>query len=161
MRKALIPIVLIALLAVIVVSIVDVIGLWEPDISSTPTPTPTATPTAIRTEASCIRVIDGDTIKVVIDGETYKVRYIGMDTPEMDDSRPDVRALAEEATYINRGMVEGITVELEKDVSETDKYGRLLRYVYIGNTFVNAELVALGYAQVATYPPDVKYEDLF
>ena len=46
-------------------------------------------------------------------------------------------------------------------MSDTDRYGRLLRYVYIGDTFVNAALVALGYAQVATYLPDVKYEDLF
>jgi len=48
-----------------------------------------------------------------------------------------------------------------KDVSETDRYGRLLRYVYVGDTFVNAELVALGYAQAVTYPPDVKYKDLY
>jgi micrococcal nuclease len=52
-------------------------------------------------------------------------------------------------------------VRLEKDISETDKYGRLLRYVYVGDLFVNAELVKLGYAQVATYPPDVKYQEYF
>jgi len=57
--------------------------------------------------------------------------------------------------------VEGKVVRLEKDVSETDKYGRLLRYVWVGDLFVNAELVRLGYAQVATYPPDVKYQDIF
>lgn len=98
---------------------------------------------------------------MLIDGGTYRVRYIGIDTPEMNDPRPDIRALAEEATVTNENLVEGQVVELEKDVSETDRYGRLLRYVYVGDTFVNAELVALGYAQVATYPPDVKYEDLF
>ena len=119
------------------------------------------TPSTSLTEATCIRVIDGDTIEVLIDGAEYKVRYIGIDTPEMNDSRPDVRALAEEATLVNKNLVDGKVVELEKDVSETDRYGRLLRYVYVGDTFVNAELVALGYAQVATYPPDVKYVDLF
>ena len=50
---------------------------------------------------------------------------------------------------------------LEKDVSETDRYGRLLRYVWVGDLMVNAELVRLGYALVSTYPPDVKYQDLF
>jgi micrococcal nuclease len=115
----------------------------------------------IRTEATCIRVIDGDTIEVRIDGDKYKVRYIGIDTPEMNDSRPDIRALADEATLVNKNLVDGKVVELEKDVSETDRYGRLLRYVFVGDVFVNAKLVALGYAQAVTYPPDVKYEDLF
>jgi len=118
-------------------------------------------PSATRIEAMCVRVIDGDTIEVLIDGGAHRVRYIGIDTPEMSDPRPDVQALAEEATLVNRDLVEGKLLELLKDVSETDRYGRLLRYVWVGDTFVNAELVALGYAQVATYPPDVRYEDLF
>ncbi len=122
---------------------------------------PTATPSAVRTEATCVRVIDGDTIEVLVDSRTYKVRYIGIDTPEMDDTRPDILALAAEATEVNRDLVEGQVVDLEKDVSETDRHGRLLRYVYVEDTFVNAELVALGYAQAGTYPPDVKYDDLF
>ena len=138
-----------------------------PTTTSTPTPhtTPTFTPTgipgAIRVETTCVRVIDGDTIEVLINGVSYKVRYIGIDTPEMNDPRPAVQALAEEATMVNGNLVDGKVVELEKDVSETDRYGRLLRYVYVGDMFVNAELVALGYAQVATYPPDVRYEDPF
>jgi hypothetical protein len=100
-------------------------------------------------------VIDGDTIEVELGGFTYKVRYIGMNTPEMDDF------CGPEAKAVNVGLVEGQTVTLVKDVSETDKYHRLLRYVYIGDIFVNAELVRLGYASAATYPPDVKYSDLF
>lgn len=108
-----------------------------------------------------MRVIDGDTIEVLIDGETYRVRYIGIDTPEMNDPRPDLRALAEETTLVNANLVEGQVVELEKDVSETDIYGRLLRYVYVRDTFVNAELVALGYAWSKSYPPDVRYDELF
>lgn len=118
-------------------------------------------PSAARTEATCVRVIDGDTIEVLVDAEAYMVRYIGIDTPEIDDPRPDVRALAEEASLINRNLVEGKVVELEKDVSETDRYGRLLRYVYVRDIFVNAELVTLGYAEVKIYPLDDKYEDLF
>jgi len=108
-----------------------------------------------------VRVIDGDTIEVLINGEMYKVRYSGIDTPEMNDPRPDIQAVAEEATLVNRSLVEGKAVELERDVSETDQYDRLLRYVRVGDTFVNAELVAGGYAWVESYSPDVKYEDLF
>tara|TARA_B100000315_G_C14298800_1_gene460885 strand:- start:213 stop:698 length:486 start_codon:yes stop_codon:yes gene_type:complete len=106
------------------------------------------------------RVIDGDTIEVNTAGTIRKVRYIGMDTPELNDKRTGVRALAQEATRYNGQLVEGKRVRLEKDISETDRYRRLLRYVYVGDLFVNAELVRSGYAQVATYPPDVKYQDL-
>lgn len=105
------------------------------------------------------RVIDGDTIEVNIAGTIYKVRYIGLDTPELDDKRAEFYALAQEATRYNRQLVGGKTVRLEKDVSETDKYGRLLRYVYIGDTFVNAELVRQGLAWAKPYPPDTKYQN--
>jgi micrococcal nuclease len=101
-------------------------------------------------------VIDGDTIDVMINGETYRVRYIGVDTPERDE--PFYR----EATEANRVMVDGQTVILVKDVSETDRYGRLLRYVYLQDgTFVNAELVRQGYARLVTFPPDVAMQDTF
>jgi len=105
------------------------------------------------------RVIDGDTVEVDISGAIHKVRYIGIDTPELDDKHPKCRALAQEATRYNRQLVEGKTVRLEKDVSETDRYGRLLRYVFVGDTFVNAELVRQGLAWVKSYPPDTKYQD--
>jgi micrococcal nuclease len=105
------------------------------------------------------RVIDGDTIEVDITGTIYKVRYIGIDTPEPDDKRPEFCALAQEATRYNRQLVGGKTVRLEKDVSETDQYGRLLRYVFVGDTLVNAELVRQGLAWAKSYPPDTKYQD--
>jgi len=109
-----------------------------------------------------VRVIDGDTIEVIIDGKAYKVRYIGIDTPETVAPGRPVEWMGKEAYEANKAMVEGKTVYLEKDVSETDRYGRLLRYVFLEDgTFVNAELVRLGYAQVSTYPPDVKYQELF
>ena len=106
------------------------------------------------------RVIDGDTIEVSIAGESYKVRYIGIDTPELDDKRPKFCALAQEATRYNRELVEGKTVRLEKDISETDQYGRLLRYVYVGDTLVNAELVREGLAWAKVYQPDIKYQNI-
>jgi micrococcal nuclease len=101
-------------------------------------------------------IVDGDTIDVAVDGTTYRVRYIGMDTPERGDY------FFSEATEVNRMLVEGQQVILVKDVSETDRYGRLLRYVYLEDgTFVNAELVRQGYAVIATFPPDVRHQALF
>lgn len=109
-------------------------------------------------QALVTRVIDGDTIEVETQGQTYTVRYIGIDTPE---TRGEVEPYGQEATEANRRLVEGKVVRLEKDVSETDRFGRLLRYVYVGEVMVNADLVRLGYAVVSTYPPDVKYADIF
>ncbi len=105
--------------------------------------------------AAVIQVIDGDTI--IIEGD-YRVRYIGIDTPEI---RPTVEAYGLEAWQANRELVEGKEVRLERDVSETDRYGRLLRYVYVDDVFVNAELVRQGLAEVKFYPPDTKYQDYF
>ena len=104
------------------------------------------------------RVIDGDTIQ--IEGGA-KVRYIGIDTPETVDPRTSVQCYGKEAAAKNRELVEGKRVRFEKDVSETDKYGRLLRYVFIGENFVNETLVRGGYAFSLPYPPDVKYQDSF
>lgn len=122
---------------------------------------PTQQPASSRQSAQVVRVVDGDTIDVSIDGLTQRVRYIGVNTPETVDPGSPVECFGPEASAANKGMVEGKTVELEKDVSNTDRYGRLLRYVYAGGTMVNAELVKQGYAQVSTYPPDVKYAELF
>ena len=105
--------------------------------------------------AKVTRVIDGDTIE--IDGG-QRVRYIGIDTPETVDPRTTTQCFGKEATAKNRELVEGKTVQLEKDVSETDKYGRMLRYVYIDRIFVNDYLVRQGYAHSSSYPPDVKYQ---
>lgn len=126
-----------------------------------PTTLPTVNPVQARIAAQVRRVIDGDTIEVVMNGKVYTVRYIGMDTPETVAPGTPVQWMGSEATAANKKLVENKTVYLEKDVSETDRYGRLLRYVYVNALFVNAELVRQGYAQVSTYPPDVKYQSLF
>ena len=134
-----------------------------PTPSPTPTPMPTTPPApspAPKTQITATRVIDGDTIEVDIAGTIYKVRYIGIDTPELDDKRAEYCALAQEATRYNRQLVEGKTIRLEKDVSETDKYGRLLRYVHVDDTFVNAELVRKGLAWAKAYEPDTKYQEI-
>jgi len=103
--------------------------------------------------ARVTQVIDGDTI--TIEGG-YRVRYIGIDAPEV---YPQVKAYGIEAWQANRKLVEGKEVRLERDVSETDRYGRLLRYVYVDDIFVNAELVRQGLARAKAYPPDTRYQD--
>jgi len=105
-----------------------------------------------------IKVIDGDTIKLE-NGEV--VRYIGIDTPETVHPSKGVQCFGREASNKNKELVEGKLVRLEKDVTDRDKYGRLLRYVWVGNLFVNDYLVRQGYAYVYTYPPDVKYSEQF
>ena len=90
-----------------------------------------------------------------------KARYSGIDTPETVHPTNRVEYFGKEASEKNGELVEGKTVFLEKDVSEIDKHGRLLRYVWIDEVVVNAELVRLGYAQAVTYPSDVKYQEYF
>jgi micrococcal nuclease len=108
--------------------------------------------------AMVVRVIDGDTVEL---SDGRRVRYIGVDTPETVDPRRPVECFGKQAGEKNKELVEGKTVQLEKDVSEIDRYGRLLRYVYVGELMINEFLVREGYAQVTTYPPDVKYQDRF
>lgn len=133
--------------------------------TSTVTSTPDRTSASIanpqRVQATVVSVVDGDTIHVSISGRAYVVRYIGMDAPETVAPGRPAGCMGPEASAANKALVQGKTVFLEKDVSETDRYGRLLRYVYVGDLFVNAELVRQGYAQVSTFPPDVKYQSLF
>lgn len=105
-----------------------------------------------------VRVVDGDTI--VIDGD-IRVRYIGIDTPELGNDKTVHDCYAEAAKQKNQELVEGKMVRLEKDVSEKDRHGRLLRYVYQDSVFVNEDLVQQGYAKAATFPPDVRYSDYF
>ena len=100
------------------------------------------------------RVIDGDTIEVQ-NGEY--VRYLGIDTPERDEP------LFDKATDLNRSLLMGRAIVYESDVTDKDRYGRLLRYVFAGDVFVNLELVrrglALAYAKDRF--PDNKYYSLF
>lgn len=119
------------------------------------------------------RIVDGDTIYVKFDeGREEKVRFIGIDAPETVHANKDIEHYGKEASNFTKDKLLGKTIYLEKDVSETDKYGRLLRYVWfyipkeinkeeIKNNMFNAILVIEGYAQVSTFPPDVKYVDYF
>ena len=102
-------------------------------------------------QALITRVIDGDTVELA-DGR--HVRYLGIDTPETGEY------YAENATARNKELVEGKTVELQVGKRNLDEYGRLLRYVYVDGVFVNAELVAQGYATAYIYDPDDRYSQV-
>jgi len=108
--------------------------------------------------ARVVRVIDGDTIEV--EGG-QRIRYIGIDAPELNFSGRVADCFAKEAAKENEILVLGKEVRLEKDVSETDDYGRFLRYVWADDVFVNDYLVENGYARVVSFPPDVRYQDQF
>lgn len=113
-------------------------GLWHADNS-------------VYEQALVTSVIDGDTVELA-DGR--RVRYLGIDTPESGEY------YAEEATARNKELVEGKTVELQRGPRDQDEYGRLLRYVYVDGVFVNAELIAQGYAKAYIFDPDDRYSQI-
>jgi micrococcal nuclease len=161
-----------ALIGVLILSISSLIN--KPQLKNAAIMAPTPIPTIQSTQTlpdnkvvKVIKIIDGDTIEI----ETgQKVRYIGMDTPELHHPTKGVQCYGKEASIKNSELVEGKLVRLQKDVSETDRYGRLLRYVFLydknatesgSGLFVNKYLVEEGFAVAATFPPDVAFADTF
>lgn len=134
-------------------------GVTESTRPTTVTPSPYVRPGL--TPAIVTRVVDGDTIWVEIEGDEFRLRYIGIDAPETVDPRRPVQCFGHEASERNRQLVEDKIVGLEKDISDADSFGRLLRYVWVEDSMINAALVEDGYALAFTYPPDVRYAELF
>jgi micrococcal nuclease len=122
-------------------------------ISLSPTPQVAGESTTSEQSFLVAKVIDGDTITLE-DGR--KVRYIGIDAPEVHGD-----CFAQEATQKNKELVLNKRVQLVKDKSEVDRYGRLLRYVYVNDIFVNNTLVREGFAMSKKYPPDTKFSQQF
>jgi len=141
-----------------------------------------ASATAGSLDGTVVRVVDGDTIYVRLTDRLEKIRYIGVDAPEVHHPFKGEEPGGREAAAVNRRLVDGSArcspsrgwgpaervapifcrhVRIELDVRTRDRYGRFLAYVWAGDTMVNAELVRLGYAQVMTVPPNVKYQRLF
>lgn len=109
-----------------------------------------------------IRVVDGDTLVIEYNGKNEKVRLIGVDTPESvhpDETRNT--EFGEKVSNYSKSKLEGNEIQIEFDVQERDKYGRLLCYVYIEGQMYNKLLLKEGLAKVATYPPNIKYVDEF
>jgi micrococcal nuclease len=114
--------------------------------------------------ARVVRVIDGDTIEVSIEGQDEDVRYIGVDTPETVKPDTPVQCYGPQASAENHRLVDGRTVRLVFDRERRDVYGRLLAYVYTRarggagkSGFVNATLVRDGYARTLTIPPNTAH----
>jgi len=108
-------------------------------------------------------VIDGDTVRL---SNGKLLRYIGLDTPEIRVKRNgqfiySPQPFSQEAKEYNRNLVEGRRIRVEFDTTKQDRYGRLLGYCFVDEVFVNAKLIEEGYAVLYTYPPNVKYVDLF
>lgn len=127
-------------------------------------------------QARVVRVIDGDTIQVRLSNtRTERVRFIGIDTPEVYESeklqrdsresgrsREEIQALGRLASGFTKKHLDGKDVGLELDVQTRDRYGRLLAYVWLSDGMLfNFLILREGYAQVLTIPPNVKYTELF
>jgi micrococcal nuclease len=98
-------------------------------------------------------VVDGDTAKVFYEGDSEYVRYIGIDTPEMNqDGQPG--CFGEEATAANESLLGDGTARLVFGPELRDRFGRLLAYVYVRDLMLNAELLREGYAETLTIPPN-------
>lgn len=134
-----------------------------PSVQTTPAATPTPDASRLPAGVACdwvtvVRVVDGDTVRVLLDGSEEPVRYIGIDTPETVHPTLGVQPFGPEATAYHRQLVGGRFLCLETDISDRDRYRRLLRYAWLEDgTMVNARLLEEGLARVATFPPDVKY----
>lgn len=149
-------------------------GLGSNTPLSSPKPAPFSEGTQLESTRSAVVGIEGERVLVtkVVDGDTIvvndelTVRFVGIDTPETVDPRRPVGCFGKEASNETKSLLSGKEVILQKDISEKDKYGRLLRLIFLtlddGQTlFVNDYLVREGFAKVYTYPPDVKYDKQF
>ncbi len=129
-------------------------------LNGAPDTKPALKPTFPKNEMSLVtRIIDGDTFEI----ETKQiVRLIGVDTPELNTSnrlRPE--CFGTQAAQKLSDLILNKQVRMEKDISETDRFGRLLRYVYIDSIFINQQLVESGFAIAKNYPPDLRYKETF
>lgn len=135
------------------------------EIAPSPTPASSSKAPPVRSRpglpARVTRVIDGDTVEAAYRGQNVDVRLIGIDTPETVHPSQPVGCLGKEASAFTTRQLSGARVRLELDVERTDRYGRLLAYVWVGDELFNEQIVSKGFAKVSTYPPNVKYEDRF
>lgn len=129
----------------------DLLGIKQPDDEKV-------------TKATVERVIDGDTLKVKLaDGKTEDVRLLLVDTPETVKPDTPIQPYGTEASaFTKETLPSGTAIRLERDHSRTDRYGRLLAYVWYGDKMLNQELLRKGLARVAfVYEPDTRYVDMF
>jgi micrococcal nuclease len=135
------------------------------DVPSPSTSAPAgATTSTLLANATLVRVIDGDTVDVTVDGTQERVRLIGIDTPETKKEGTPVQCFGPEASAFTVSLLPtGTALHLERDVEARDPYGRLLAYVYRADDglFVNLEIIRRGYARLLTIPPNLDHADDF
>lgn len=123
-----------------------------------------AQPATLVANAVLVRVIDGDTVDVTVDGVAERVRLIGIDTPETKKPDTPIECFGPEASAFTHSLLPDATsLHLERDVEARDPYGRLLAYVYRvdDGLFVNLAIISGGYARPLTIPPNVDHADEF
>jgi micrococcal nuclease len=114
-----------------------------------------------RIEAAVVEVVDGDTARMRIDGREQSVRYIGIDTPESVIPGETPECFGKRSAGLNRKLVESERVTLVFGAERRDRYDRLLAYVYVGDLFVNAEIVRRGFARTLAIAPNTDFADRF
>ena len=125
---------------------------------------------------TALKVVDGDTIQISYKGSKESIRLIGIDTPESSANKKakkdairsgkdltNIISMGKQAANYTNSLIKlGDKVNIEFDVQKRDKYGRLLGYVYLSNgKMLNDEIVKAGYANIMTYPPNIKHQDRF
>ena len=110
-----------------------------------------------------VKTIDGDTIKIMYEGQETNVRYLLIDTPETNHPKLGKQPFGEESKRRNQELMNSGKLEIEFDVGQKyDKYGRLLAYIYIDGESVQEKLLAEGLARVAyVYPPNTRHLDMY
>jgi micrococcal nuclease len=111
-----------------------------------------------------LKVVDGDTVDIDINGHTERVRLIGVNTPETKHPTKPIECFGPEASaYMTQLLPKGTTVRIERDVEARDRYGRMLLYLYLGSDdlFINLELVARGYGTPMSIEPNTFHRNDF
>jgi len=139
------------------VLVVLVLVLMLGDRASSPGTDADREPSGGTAEGDVSRVVDGDTIEVDLPGGEEDVRYIGIDTPETVKPDTPVQCFGPQASERNHQLVEGKRVRLVFDQERRDVYGRLLAYVYVGDDFINADLISGGYARTLEIEPNTSH----
>ena len=111
-----------------------------------------------------LNVIDGDTVEIDINGNTERVRLIGVNTPETKHPTKPIECFGPEASaYLTQLLPKGTHVRIERDIEARDRYGRMLLYLYreLDNLFINLDLVLRGYGTPMSIEPNIFHRNDF
>ncbi|MGI8657591.1 MAG: thermonuclease family protein [Candidatus Limnocylindria bacterium] len=153
----------IILVLVLAAGLVAVVALSQGG-SAPPGPAASGGPRGDVDRGRVVRIADGDTVTVEIGGIRERVRYVGIDAPEVanQESGRTAECGADAATEANRELVEGAELVLERDATDRDRFGRLLRHPWIQRDgawiYVSEALVVAGAVEARTFEPDTLHD---